>query len=198
MGATEERIDSDNYVGFVLETETVDFQVVADRLSRPGLSQALGQALTELHRLGNQIDDLKKAIYYDKYQGSLLGTTDDGVRMVPSSATERMQEQEMVRFLHSIMGLASELPELLDWYFKYCLHGEPIDWAEVSKEYGDVSWYHGVGVDVTGKHTGKTLTDVLRENILKLRKRFPKRQFTEQDAVERKDESSALSDGKSA
>lgn len=67
------------------------------------------------------------------------------------------------------MGLAGESGELLEHLKKHLFHGKELDRYAVLKEAGDVMWY------LTALMTtmGIDMSEVLRENVLKLQERYP-------------------------
>lgn len=186
--AKEISADSSNYVALVLETESMDWGAIQDRLKQPMLLAEVKAVLLEITLLGQRVDVLKRAVFYDKYEGPLR--LSDGMRADPDKdpSLGRMLQIPVIRFLHSIAGLQTETGELAEWLLPFLAEGADIDWEKVSKEYGDLSWYHGVGVDVQRTATGKDLETIMTDNIRKLRKRYPKGSFTPQDAVARADD----------
>lgn len=67
------------------------------------------------------------------------------------------------------LGLAGEAGECADEIKKHLHHGHPLNRAKLIKELGDVAWYLALGCEVLGED----LEDILRENIDKLRARYP-------------------------
>lgn len=67
------------------------------------------------------------------------------------------------------LGLAGEAGEVVDILKKHLHHGHPLDAAKVSKELGDVLWY----VALIADRCGLNLNDVAKENVEKLKRRYP-------------------------
>jgi NTP pyrophosphatase (non-canonical NTP hydrolase) len=54
------------------------------------------------------------------------------------------------RWQHAIMGIITELGELMDIYKKHLFYGKPIDQEHLVEELGDLFWYIGLGADAAG------------------------------------------------
>lgn len=175
------KADSSNYVQLVLCTESVDFAQIQDRMAYPALYKEVHDLLHQFYDLSIRCDNLKKALYYNKVR-----TPDDGTRVVSdgSSVLSRMQQTEMIRLLHAILGMITEPGEIVEWYKNFVYDGSEIDWVKLSKEIGDDLWYVGVAIDVQHPHTGKSFVDILSDNINKLRSRYPEG-FTNYHAINR-------------
>ena len=88
-----------------------------------------------------------------------------------------------LRLLHAAMGITTEAGEFVDPLKKHIFYGKELDTENLKEELGDLLWYIGIACDTLGV----TVREVMEANIAKLRKRYPE-QFTEEDALERKDE----------
>jgi NTP pyrophosphatase (non-canonical NTP hydrolase) len=84
------------------------------------------------------------------------------------------------RAMHAIMGMMTELGELVDMYKRHIFYGTPLDLTNSAEEQGDVFWYQAILCD----HTGITFQQCQEANIRKLATRYPNK-FSEQDAVVR-------------
>lgn len=101
---------------------------------------------------------------------------------------------QVMRMLHSAIGLGTESGEFLDVLKRYLYYGQPLDEEKlinVMEELGDHLWYVAVGCEALGIDMG----DVMSKNIAKLRKRFPHK-FNEHEALNRNlvSENEALKD----
>ncbi|HZS43396.1 MAG TPA: nucleoside triphosphate pyrophosphohydrolase family protein [Candidatus Paceibacterota bacterium] len=74
-----------------------------------------------------------------------------------------------IRFLHAILGLASELGELADQLKKHIFYGRPLDKINLSEEAGDLVWYLALVSNVPGM---LSLEETLERNIAKLKARY--------------------------
>ncbi len=83
----------------------------------------------------------------------------------------------------SIMGLAGEVGEVVDYLKKHIYHGRPLDVHKLELELGDVLWYLA---DVAGQY-GIPLERVARSNVSKMEARYPDG-FTLEAAAARADE----------
>jgi NTP pyrophosphatase (non-canonical NTP hydrolase) len=86
----------------------------------------------------------------------------------------------LVRVIHAIFGMLTELGELADVYKKHIFYGKPIDLVNVKEEFGDKFWYDAVFADATDI----TMDEAMLTVIEKLKARYPNA-FTPTDAVER-------------
>lgn len=93
---------------------------------------------------------------------------------------ERMSKPEVIRLLHSAMGLTTEAGEFLDMLKKHIYYGKPLDLVNAREEIGDSMWYVGLAIDVLKT----TLDEVMTININKLKARYPEK-FTEETAINR-------------
>jgi NTP pyrophosphatase (non-canonical NTP hydrolase) len=83
---------------------------------------------------------------------------------------------------HGIVGLAGEAGELLGAMKKALFYGKPFDLVNLREEIGDVMWYLMTIV----RSEGWGLEEILKENIEKLKLRYPE-QFTTELSEERLD-----------
>lgn len=93
------------------------------------------------------------------------------------------ENNNTLRLLHASMGLGTEAGEFADDLKKHIFYGKELDPEHLKEELGDLLWYIGIAADVLGT----SVQEIMRDNIAKLKKRYPEK-FTEQDALERKDE----------
>jgi NTP pyrophosphatase (non-canonical NTP hydrolase) len=96
------------------------------------------------------------------------------------SIAQRMGVWMILRAVHALLGMMTELGELADVFKRHIFYGKPIDWVNVKEELGDQSWYSALMHDVAQMK----IVDVQRTNIAKLLKRYPEK-FTERHALER-------------
>ncbi len=93
---------------------------------------------------------------FDEYQNLALRT-----------AGHRDDRREMLTY--TALGLTGESGEVADVVKKVLYHGHPLDKEQLIREMGDVLWY----LAVMAEGLGTTLDHVARENIAKLRARYP-------------------------
>ena len=71
--------------------------------------------------------------------------------------------------LNGVMGLNGEAGECIDLVKKSLFQGHELDKEHLAKELGDVAWY----LAVCAQGIGYKLSEILRMNTDKLRKRYP-------------------------
>lgn len=81
---------------------------------------------------------------------------------------ERLQDERMLRLLHSAMGLCTEAGEFMDALKKSIYYGKEIDLVNLFEEIGDLLWYVGIGLD----EIGLPMEECFERNIAKLKKRY--------------------------
>ena len=72
--------------------------------------------------------------------------------------------------INSVMGLCGESGECIDIVKKWLAQGHELDKDKLAKELGDVAWY----LAETAWALDLSLEEVLRGNLQKLKKRYPK------------------------
>jgi NTP pyrophosphatase (non-canonical NTP hydrolase) len=82
--------------------------------------------------------------------------------------------------IHMLMGMMTEVGELIDVYKKNLAYGKDIDITNVKEEIGDLMWY------IAGfcKYNNFDLTEILQTNIKKLKQRYPDK-FDSKRAINR-------------
>lgn len=93
---------------------------------------------------------------------------------VTQEMIDRISKPEIIRLLHSAIGLATESGEFLDMLKKHIFYGKPLDLVNASEEVGDALWYSALAINILKT----TLDDVMTVNIKKLQARYPEK-FTE-------------------
>jgi len=94
--------------------------------------------------------------------------------------SNRLQDESMIRLLHSGMGLATESAEFLDALKKAIYYGKELDKVNLAEEMGDILWYCAIALD----ELGVSFEEVMEKNIAKLEARYPEK-FTEEKAENR-------------
>ncbi|PDW03523.1 nucleotide pyrophosphohydrolase [Candidatus Viridilinea mediisalina] len=83
--------------------------------------------------------------------------------------SEAPQRTRNERLLNAALGLCGEAGEWADTLKKHVFHDHPLDTAALSKELGDILWYVAIACDALELE----MSDVMAENIAKLRQRYP-------------------------
>jgi len=119
-----------------------------------------------------EADKLKKYIFYGK------GEFGADLEEEPSVI---LRVEEDLRAVHGILGLISEVGEVIDVHNAYWDgHVPTVDAVNVLEECGDIGWYSAVMASTAGSDLGVAYEAV----IDKLAERYPDR-FSEQCALER-------------
>ena len=82
--------------------------------------------------------------------------------------------------LNAVMGLCGEAGEVIDLVKKQRFQGHPLDRDALVKELGDVAWY----LAEAAQGLGVPLEEIMRRNLDKLHKRYPKG-FTPEQSMRR-------------
>lgn len=85
--------------------------------------------------------------------------------------------------VHMALGIAGETGELIDAVKKWAIYGKPLDIANVVEELGDLEFY----LEGLRQCIGLTRNDTLRENVLKLSKRYSAGHYSDRQAQQRAD-----------
>lgn len=86
------------------------------------------------------------------YQKNAMRTAGDGVSII-----------------NAALGLCGEAGEVADIVKKATFQGHELDKERICEELGDVLWY----VALAAEAMGTTVEELMRQNIEKLRKRYP-------------------------
>lgn len=163
-------VELDEYQEAVLRTEG-DPEIAMKRLySDDGIHQQRLKRLFEaLYPIIDEADSFKKEVFYGK-PAAMYEILHGPTFQVPSFTCGI----PTTRRIHAILGLLTEVGELLSMLSEdvFLGHGhEDIDWL---KEFGDSGWYQALGVDTLKKK----LSECATLNIDKLKRRYPDK-FTE-------------------
>lgn len=135
--------------------------------------QKLSSVIDHISYHCNELDRIKKAIFYGKSSGApIVGPTMKDYRDSVGMTTHGEH------FMHGIIGIATEAGELLDAWNNADEAG--VDYTNVREELGDVLWY----IAITAESLGTSIEEIMERNIAKLRVRFPEK-FESEQAIER-------------
>lgn len=96
------------------------------------------------------------------------------------SIKARLQDDKVVKVLHALMGMTTEVGEAMDALKKYLIYGKPLDAVNLEEETGDLFWYCAILANALDF----TFESSMEKNIAKLKARYPNK-FTEFDALNR-------------
>lgn len=110
---------------------------------------------------------------------------------VDSPMINRLARQ--TRAMHALLGLQTELGELVDGFKRHIFYGTQLDPTNLDEEVGDLLWYLAILLD---EH-GISFERCMERNIAKLKARYPQK-FNSESAVVRdlEAERKALESGK--
>ena len=101
----------------------------------------------------------------------------------PGSKVLRGLNSRSADAVHMALGIAGETGELIDAVKKWAIYGKPIDIANVVEELGDLEFY----LEGLRQCIGLSRNDTLRENVLKLSKRYSADRYSDRQAQQRAD-----------
>ena len=88
-------------------------------------------------------------------------------RLAMTTLNPQLSKQDVL--LNGVMGLCGESGEAIDIVKKHLHQGHPLDKNKLIKELGDIAWY----LAETAYALDMDLSEVLEQNIAKLRARYP-------------------------
>jgi len=106
---------------------------------------------------------------------------DDCLRTeAPITQDTKLRLTEHARTLHHLVGLQTEVGELVDAFKKHIYYGQQLDRVNVVEEIGDIEYYLELLCDsLLVRREGARL-----RVVAKLKERYPER-FTQKDAIDR-------------
>lgn len=135
----------------------------------------------------NALDAIKKKLFYGRPNMSMESAIElarqAGLNMSEIDFEKLMPalpREDAIRIFHGVIGVITEAGEMALALAEAISHGTPLDLVNVAEEVGDNQWY----IAATLRAMGRTFDGVHRQNIAKLRLRFPDK-FTEHDANNR-------------
>lgn len=168
------QVTAENYHILATKTESPVTEEMKNRIlmALPLIKELLDEQIN----LSFRMDRLKKYLFYNKNNGVSLNEN----FVFDPKVGERIVSNVVVRLLHSVLGLSSETGEIMEALVGHVFDGLTLDKINIKEEFGDVSWYTGIGCDAVDT----TLLQVLTTNIEKLEVRYPEK-FTTYHAENR-------------
>jgi len=161
-------MDSDTYLQASARTASTQFH--DDKVSADLLYTALQHAINT----GNQLDQIKKSLFY----GQDLPT--DHAWLSDADSSKQAPKMEInPDIVHAAIGLYTEATELLEG-IRDSLEGKPYDAVNAFEECGDAEWY----LAMLYRALGRTPKEARSANIAKLTARYPEK-FTGEKAINR-------------
>lgn len=118
-------------------------------------------------------------IPYNDFVGALECNYDDALRERAANCS---------RLLHALIGLSTEVNEMLDNVKAHIFYGKDIDWDNMNEEWGDVAFFQQMGMD----ETGTTLEKAQEGNRRKLMHRYGGAEFNADRAINRPDKADEI------
>ena len=166
--------DNFNYIEEANVTMSDNFHF--EKVSQELFVDVLDSAIEAL----NDLDQIKKALFYGRDMNESLTFAEQGVRNNDIQIHGLHPDpQAGMRLLHGIIGIATEAGEMLE-ALRQGVEGGVFDLTNVAEEVGDNQWYAAAIL----RALKTNFESVQRTNIAKLRARFPNK-FTEFDANNR-------------
>jgi len=168
-----------DYVSAAIRTEA-DYTRYVSRLTRSNEAKSFLLLLNQIVHLGELTNRWKRAVIYGKdpekgFRSLLIpGAYADSTQVI------RLNEPDIVRLVHGLLGKMTEVGELVEALLSYVREGKLLDRVNIAEEMGDDAWYNALIFDVLGVDP----EGILEANIAKLRVRYPEK-FSEQEAIER-------------
>lgn len=147
---------------------------------------AMLEELQSFIRVATHLDAIKKLLFYgeDVKKGRLRHTVKGYTanEAVECLSYDDESADRAAEIIHAIFGICSEAGELAEALFSVLSSGgdRDLDDVNLSEEIGDLQWYEAM----LARAIGTTFGMIQRQNIEKLRQRFPDK-FTTEAANER-------------
>lgn len=167
-----------DYIEGALRTEAPIDGAMLERFRHPGTLTGLIELLQEDVQSGKDLDAFKKLLFYGKRVDRLL--VDDTVTLIAPGIVERLQNEQVIRLIHAIIGFRTEMAEMAEQLLSHIVDGDELDLVNLAEEGGDMCWYFAIYISALRV----TWESMMRQNNIKLRARYPDR-FTQQQAVTR-------------
>ena len=147
---------------------------------------------TNISLASEACDNLKRSAFYGLKQDPeeakakmQVKMTENQARLDKLVATDQEKfsftdDQKNIDLLHSLLGIQSEIGELMDATIDAINEEREVDWVNIGEELGDILWYVAMGL----RAAGTDFETVSNANLEKLRKRFPEK-FTSEKAANR-------------
>ena len=138
--------------------------------------RALMAVLSGAKCVGDKADALKKHLFYGRDQD-----LDNNIKYEALNLDQVSDKRQAIRLLHALLGVQSEVAEMVDALLPVLLEGAPLDATNAMEEGGDVDWYLSIWQDALGHQR----SEAMQRNIAKLAKRYPGEKFTTHAAFNR-------------
>jgi hypothetical protein len=166
------------YEDDVLRTLSLQFNI-SERTTGPHPTPGrLAETLQRAIQIGDEVDVLKRAIFYGSRFVDSSG--DEAPPMDMNLGDDGADSRPSADMIHSAMGIFTEAAEFLSAVYSSCFDGQPFDATNAIEELGDLEWY----MAVMRRRLAVSQEQVQRTNIAKLKARYPDK-FATSDALNR-------------
>ena len=94
-------------------------------------------------------------------------TINEYQELAMTTLNPRLENRDIL--INGVMGLCGESGEAIDIVKKWLAQGHPLDREKLAAELGDIAWY----LAETAYALGIPLEEIFRQNIEKLKSRYP-------------------------
>ena len=173
---------------YQVSVETLIDRQIKKGIDKYGVTLDQNTTLTAQQRVEHLEEELIDGLMYCEHWKSVAGK--DGISAndyqraaLRTAQVDAMSADELL--LNGVMGLCGEAGECIDLVKKTRFQGHELDKDKLKKELGDVAWY----LAVASRASGFDLSEVLEENIRKLKERYPEG-FDKSRSIHRKENTS--------
>jgi len=92
---------------------------------------------------------------------------DNYITFVRSLEQNQLETKSVARLLHSLIGMTTEIGELMTILKNYMIYKRPIDWIKFKDELGDLLFYLTMSVDEVSSYD-----ELININMAKLKTRY--------------------------
>ncbi len=163
-----------------LKTESNDFEKIRERLNDPQIRQTLKYYLEEFVYYAEQLDILKKLLFYGKMPQEEDFLFDSSC-LQPDENKVMNDTDKNIRLLHAGLGIATESAEFLEPLLKHLYENEALDEVNLKEEFGDAGYYLATGLDTLGESSFKSIFEKI---TAKLKARYGEK-FSDSAAINR-------------
>lgn len=161
------------YEDDVLRTLSLQFNIDQDGSGSGPSPGQLAQVLRRAIAIGDEVDALKRAVFYGSELRDLPADPTPSTRMNVGDDSDN--EYPSADMIHSAMGIFTEAAEFLSAICASCFEGRRFDVTNAVEELGDLEWY----MAVMRNRLRVSQERVQRINIAKLKARYPSKFATE-------------------
>lgn len=177
-----------NIEEYLIESERTERKFPEGKVVESAVAKSTLGLLYGVENLGLVLDLFKKVVAYDKplkdIEGKIGPLLEHGQKRLDevndSDDKDFTLDQDQIEALHALLGLATEVAEIIPILLSYVFVDKKIDTVHLGEEIADCFWYLAILFRKFEIHQD----DILQKNIDKLRVRYPAK-FTSESALNR-------------